>query len=107
MDLGILNKIEDIKSSVSEIFKSDTFSENYKQKLVFSLLNSLKSKNKEKFINYLIHAMAAAMKDKPNEVRKVAEILLDLASKRDISDEIWYRLGFAIVLGVMASGKTR
>lgn len=103
MDTIIFDRIEKLLINVKEVFKSSKFSENYKQKLIFGLLNAIRSKNRHKFTQYLIHAMASAVKENQEAVRKVAEDLLDLMDEKNISDELWSRIGFAIILGIMAS----
>jgi len=98
-----LEKINEIIDNLKKISKEgfDGISDNYKQKLVYTLLNTVRARDKYKFIDSLSRVMAANMKsDKSDTFKKLAEKTAEL---QKVSDEIFMKYAYSIVLGIISS----
>lgn len=78
---------------------AEKMSENYKQKLVYSLLNALKAGDQSEFFWILLRAINDPKND---EFREFANKIKEVYGQPAHSFEKW---GYGIVLGIMAAGK--
>jgi len=78
---------------------AEKMSENYKQKLVYSLLNALKAGDQSEFLWILLRAI----NDPKNyEFRELAEKIKEVYEQPTYPFEKW---GYVIVLGILATKK--
>src|SRR3989338_7582302 len=87
-----------IKNAFAEI------SDNYKQKLLYNLLNATKIGNQEKYFEILLRAMNANLKDS-KEFQDFADELNEKYTK--INNTNFEKFANSIILGIMASSKNR
>lgn len=91
----IENILKKIINMAKEVGKD--MNPNYKRKLVYSLLNSIKAHDQEEFLWILLRAL----NDPKNEN------FLNLAKKieciHNINPQIFEKWGYAVVLGIMSS----
>ena len=100
LDLEKINKnVDDLKNISKEGFNE--ISDNYKQKLVYTLLNTVRARDRHRFIDSLSRVMAANMKsNKSDTFKKLAEKTAEL---QKVSDEIFMKYAYSIVLGIISS----
>ncbi|WP_048147941.1 hypothetical protein [Palaeococcus ferrophilus] len=77
-------------------------SENYRQKLVFDLLNAVRSKDKDRFLWVLLRALNSQVKDNP-EAKRLAGLLGEVFLS---SGEDFEKVAYSIILGIMAGGES-
>lgn len=85
--------MEDMRS----IFKN--VSSNYRQKLVYNLLNAVKGNNQKEFFWMLLRAVNANS-DNP----KVAKIAEKIGEIYPLSSSEFERVAYSIILGIMSAG---
>ena len=93
------NNLENIRRLTYEAFK-EIGSENYKQKLVYNLLNIVRSGDQEKFLWNILRALNSRKDDK-NAKKLSSEINKLYTSK--ISGENFEKLAYTIIMGIMSS----
>lgn len=92
-------KMREIKElSVDVLGKAG--SDNYRQKLVFDLLNAVKANDQNKFLWILLRAINAHSKDNP-EAKKLASVLMEVFPSSEANFE---KLAYSVILGIMAGG---
>ena len=87
-----------IKSAFAEV------SDNYKQKLLYNLLNASKTGNQGKYFEILLRAMNANLKDN-KEFQDFANELNEKYNK--INNTNFEKFANSIILGIMASSKNK
>ena len=87
--------LKKLKESAEKCFLSK--SDNYKQKLVYSLLEHIKNNDKKMFFYTLIKTI-----NNPNE--NFNELIIELEKNYDVfPDEVFINFGYSIILGIMAT----
>ena len=96
-----LEKIEDICKNIRENAKEcgKNMSENYKQKLIYNLLNALKANDQEKFLWLLLRALNALSSD------EYRPLITSINEGFSLPQTIFEKWGYSIVLGLMAGGQ--
>lgn len=86
---------------ISEEFKKifESVSKNYKQKLIYNLLNTIKSNNQKEFF-WIIFRLLNANLEKP-EVAGVSE---KLKKMYPLNSSEFEKVAYSIILGIMSSG---
>lgn len=93
---GIVDiKLERLRDSARNAFSEQ--SDSYKQKLIYSLLNTINASDKEKF-QWLILRVANSKKA---DAKEFVEILSEFQSK--IKTKEFEDIAYAIVMGIMSS----
>ncbi|NJF23814.1 hypothetical protein E3E33_09525 [Thermococcus sp. GR5] len=92
-----LKKIRELSSKTLGKAGSD----NYRQKLVFDLLNAVKAKDQDRFLWILLRALNAHIKDNP-EAKRLASLLGEafLSSEADFE-----KVAYSVILGIMSGGE--
>jgi len=93
------NDLENIRRLSDEVFK-EIGSENYKQKLVYNLLNIVRSGDQEKFLWNILRALNSR-KDNDSAKKLIGEINKLYAFK--ISGKNFEKLAYTIIMGIMSS----
>ncbi|WP_460041282.1 hypothetical protein [Thermococcus atlanticus] len=75
-------------------------SDNYRQKLVFDLLNAVKANDQDRFLWILLRAINAHSKDNL-EAKKLASVLMEVFPS---SEADFDKVAYSVILGVMAGG---
>ena len=94
------SKSRDYTSIVVEfqkIFKG--VSKNYKQKLIYNLLNAVKSNNQREFFWNVFRVLNANL-----DKREVAEVSKKLGEIYPLSSSEFEKVAYSIILGIMSSG---
>lgn len=92
----LLRNIRDLSSRALGKAGSD----NYRQKLVFDLLNTVKANDQNRFLWILLRTLNAQAKDNPDARR-----LADLLGKAFLSSEVEFeKVAYSVILGIMAGG---
>jgi len=94
MNENVLNKIEIIRKSMPKIFARD--SESYRQKLVYNLLNIIRSGNMQQFIWTLLRHLNA--KKESQEVKNVIEVINELYG---YSSKFFEKWAYSVIMGIM------
>ncbi|KZX12043.1 hypothetical protein MBCUR_11950 [Methanobrevibacter curvatus] len=89
--------LKDLKYYSTEVFK-ELGSDNYKQKLVYKLLNLIKIDNQNEFFNIFLRTLNS--KDSDENVAKLAEKLKTIYP---LNEKNFENVAYAIVMGIMAS----
>jgi len=94
-DRPIDMNIQDIRGAVSEGFKSE--STNYKQKLVYNLLETIRNNDQKEFFYILLKAI--------NKPKKDYTLLLEQLNKSyDVMpEEVFTNFAYTVVIGIMAT----
>jgi len=94
-DRPISMDLEDIRKAVSEGFKSE--SPNYKQKLVYNLLETIRNNDQKEFFYILLKAI--------NKPKKDYTLLLEQLNKSyDVMpEEAFTNFAYTIIIGIMAT----
>ena len=88
-------ELDELKSAANKYFKS--VSDNYKQRLVYQLLEAVKNKDQREFFYILLKTI-----NKPKE--DVNHFLHLLQKNYDIMpDEIFINFAYSIILGIMST----
>lgn len=91
IDLG------NLKSTIQKAFKIGNVSDNYKQKLVYNLLETVKDKDQNRFFYILLKAI-----NKPKE--NLNELWEALEKDYDVMpEEAFINFAYSIILGIMAT----
>ena len=77
-------------------------SENYRQKLVFDLLNAIRANDQNEFLWILLRALNAHSKGNP----KAKELSSLLTGVFPSSEADFKKVGYSVVLGIMAGGES-
>ncbi len=77
-------------------------SENYRQKLVFDLLNAVKANDQNRFLWVLLRAINAHSKDN----RKAKELASTLIEVFPSSESDFEKVAYSVILGIMAGGES-
>ena len=75
-------------------------SDNYRQKLVFDLLNAVKANDQARFLWILLRALNAHSKNNP-KARNLASALMEVFPSSEADFE---KVAYSIILGIMAGG---
>jgi hypothetical protein len=87
--------LQDIKEAVSEGFKSE--SPNYKQKLVYNLLETIRNNDQKEFFYILLKAINKPKKD-------YTQLLGQLNKNYDVMpEEAFVNFAYTVVIGIMAT----
>ena len=92
-------KVRKIRDITSEVL-GKAGSENYRQKLVFDLLNAIKANDQRRFFWILLRVLNAHSKDSPKAM-KLARLL---GETFPLSESDFEKVSYSIVLGIMAGG---
>jgi len=94
-DRPIIMDLEDIRKAVSEGFKSE--STNYKQKLVYNLLETIRNNDQKEFFYILLKAI--------NKPKKDYTLLLEQLNKSyDVMpEEAFTNFAYTVLIGIMAT----
>ncbi|KUK16983.1 hypothetical protein [Thermococcus sibiricus] len=76
-------------------------SDNYRQKLVFDLLNAVKANDQDRFLWILLRALNAHSKDNP-KAKELASVLMEVFPSSEAEFE---KVAYSIILGIMAGGE--
>jgi hypothetical protein len=94
-DKSLELKLWKIKEAASEGFKNS--SDNYKQKLVYNLLETVKNNDQKKFFYTLLKAI-----NKPKE--NYMQLWEELKLNYDVlPEEVFINFGYTIIIGIMAT----
>jgi len=94
-DRPISMDLEDIREAVSEGFKSESL--NYKQKLVYNLLETIRNNDQKEFFYILLKAINKPKKD-------YARLLEQLNNNYDVMpEEAFVNFAYTVVIGIMAT----
>ncbi len=77
-------------------------SENYRQKLVFDLLNAVKANDQNRFLWVLLRAINAHSKDNP-KARELSSALMEVFPS---SESDFEKVAYSVILGIMAGGES-
>jgi len=88
-----------IKSLSKEVLGKAS-SDNYRQKLVFDLLNAVKANDQDRFLWILLRALNAHSKDNP-KAKELASALMDVFPSSEADFE---KVAYSVILGIMAGG---
>lgn len=93
-----MNETEDekwywLKDKAKNSF-NDT-SENYKQKILYNLLNATKTGDQKRFFDILLRALVANLEDSRELASKISEL--------QFKNEDFEKFSYSIILGIMAS----
>jgi len=84
-----------LKNAVAESFKHET--DNYKQKLVYSLLETVKNNDQKEFFYILLRAI-----NKPKE--NFSNLWIELKENYDIMpEEAFVNFAYSIIIGIMST----
>ena len=88
--------LKKLQESVTKAFESGDISDNYKQKLVYNLLDTVKNKDQNRFFYTLLKAI-----NKPGK-ENFGEFWLELQKNYDLMpDEVFINFAYSIILGIM------
>ena len=90
-------KYRQLMDDIKNVFKD--VSNNYKQKLVYNLLNTVKGNNQKEFFWIILRALNA--KSDKSDVAKVSEKIKELYP---LSSSEFEKVAYSIILGIMSSG---
>jgi len=76
-------------------------SDNYRQKLVFDLLNAVKANDQDRFLWVLLRALNAHSKDNP-KAKELASVLMEAVPSSETEFE---KVAYSVILGIMAGGE--
>lgn len=76
-------------------------SNNYRQKLVFDLLNAVKANDQGRFLWILLRAINAHSKDNP-KAKELASVLMKVFPSSEAEFE---KVAYSVILGIMAGGE--
>jgi len=94
-DRPISMALQDIREAVSEGFKSE--SPNYKQKLVYNLLETIRNNDQKEFFYILLKAINKPKKD-------YTQLLEQLNKNYDVMpEEAFLNFAYTVVIGIMAT----
>ena len=82
---------------MQNIFKN--VSSNYRQKLVYNLLNAVKGNNQKEFFWMLLRALNAN-----SDNQKVTELCEKIGKMHPLSSSEFERVAYSIILGIMSAG---
>ncbi len=95
-------ELRDIKeyaeAAFGKVFESR---EKAKQRIVYDLLNYLKTNNRNQFLYQVLKLLAPYMKEE--SVRKLSSLLNKMDIEYD-TPENFQKLGYTIIMGIMSSG---
>jgi restriction endonuclease len=87
--------LEKLKNAVTDVFKNE--SDNYKQKLVYNLLERVRNNDQNEFFYILLKAI-----NKPKENFK--ELWKELKEKYDVMpEEAFINFAYSVIIGIMAT----
>jgi len=89
-----------IRNEMQNIFK-DT-SDNYRQKLVYNLLNAVKGNNQKEFFWMVLRALNTRL-DKP-EVTRLSE---EIGKMYPLSSYEFEKLAYSVIMGIMSAKSER
>lgn len=79
-----------------------TGSDNYRQKLVFDMLNAVKASDQDRFLWILLRALNAHSKDNP-KAKEFASALMKVFPSSEAEFE---KIAYSVILGIMAGGES-
>ena len=90
-----------VYSSIMEDFREifEGVSKNYRQKLIYNLLNAVKCNNQKEFF-WTVFRVLNANSDNP----KVAEVSEKIGKMYPLSSSEFERVAYSIILGIMSAG---
>ncbi len=92
----LLREVQDLSSKTL----GKTSSDNYRQKLVFDLLNAVKANDQNRFLWILLRTLNAQTTDNSDAKR-----LTNLLGKAFLSSEVEFeKVAYSVILGIMAGG---
>ncbi|HIP89566.1 MAG TPA: hypothetical protein EYH24_06530 [Thermococcus paralvinellae] len=94
-------KVRKIRDITSEVL-GKVGSENYRQKLVFDLLNAIKANDQRRFFWILLRALNAHLKDS-SKARELARLL---GKTFPLPESDFEKVSYSIVFGIMAGGES-
>ena len=74
-------------------------SENYRQKILYNLLNATKTGYQKRFFDILLRALVANLEDSKELAEKISELQLQINNKD------FEKFSYSIILGIMTSSK--
>ncbi|WP_324735713.1 hypothetical protein VFC49_00475 [Thermococcus sp. SY098] len=98
--MPVQNKVLWRIKSLSKEVLGKAGSDNYRQKLVFDLLNAVKANDQDRFLWILLRAINAHSKDNP-KANELASALMDVFPSSEADFE---KVAYAVILGIMAGG---
>jgi len=90
-------KYQRIMRDMQNVFKG--LSSNYRQKLVYNLLNAVKGNNQKEFFWTILRALNARS-DKPD----VAKLSEEIGKMYPLSSSEFEKVAYSIILGIMSAG---
>jgi len=91
------DKLKIVKSLSTDAF-SKIGSENYKQKLIYNLLNIVKANNQKEFLWTLLRALNSQKDD-----AKAKELVKELKDIYPISSGDFEKLAYSVIMGIMSA----
>lgn len=88
--------LKKLQKSATQAFESGDISNNYKQKLVYNLLDAVKNKDQERFFYILLKAINKPGKEGFEELWEELQKDYDL-----MPDEVFINFAYSIILGIM------
>ena len=93
-----LEKIKRLSEDVfAEIFKGK---EKAKQRIVYDLLNYLKTNSRDEFLNYILKILTGKLD--LEETRELIALINDMGVKYD-TPENFDKMGYTIIMGIMSA----
>lgn len=77
-------------------------SDNYRQKLVFDLLNAVKANDQDRYLWILLRVLNAHSKDNP-KTRELASALMAVFPSSEADFE---KVAYSVILGIMSGGES-
>ena len=90
----VLNKMEIIRKNMPAIFAGD--SESYRQKLIYNLLNIIRSGNMQQFLWTLLRHLNA--KKESSETKEVVRVINELYG---CSSKFFEKWAYSVIMGIM------
>ena len=90
-------KYQKIMQEMEKVFQN--ISPNYSQKLVYTLLNAIKSENQKEFFWEIFRILNT----KKREIKEISELCKDLGSIYPLNSSEFEKVAFSIVLGIISA----
>ena len=90
-------KYQKIMQEIEKVFQN--IPSNYSQKLVYTLLNAIKSENQREFFWEILRILNT----KKKEIKEISELCKELGSIYPLSSSEFEKVAFSIVLGIISA----
>ncbi len=98
-------ELEGLMKKTKNVFSGE--SESYKQKMVFNLLNTIKSNDRKEFFCVLLKKINVKIKDdkKSKDAKELSEKISGYLNQIYLPSKDFEKMAFTIILGIMSSNK--